>query len=114
MQIDQLKSLVELVVKKSPQLLPEFLSGVLEFHLDSAAAVRKYLPDFIDAAVAAVPTPQVLSQCLACLDALIKDTASAVSKRAITSCYPTFRSALVLVAITVSPSHVKKKYKNIQ
>eukprot|EP00887_Chlorella_sp_A99_P000002 scaffold16.g2.t1 len=98
-KVDRLKGLLELVVRKEPALLPEFLPHVLELRCDPAAAVRKWLPDFAEAAAAAAPTPATLRACLACLGDLAGDATPAVAKRALASCYVLFRAAYTLLAL---------------
>lgn len=102
LQVDRLKSLLELVVNKGPQLCTPILPDVLNLHVDCAAAVRKYLPDFMEAVVAVHPSAEVLQQCLQCLSSLVGDSTPAVSKRAIGASYTVFRSALLFVAHPVT------------
>ena len=45
--------MLELVTRKDPHLVPEFLPEVLELRIDPAAAVRRFLPEFIEAAIEA-------------------------------------------------------------
>ena len=157
MQVDYLRSLLELVVRKEPGLLPDFLPEVLELQarrlllrvvvlwagwlkralttiasrpqqsmlhcihspgdkrahcgcrhclrppaqVDPSPAVRRYLADFIDAAVGAAPSPPVLAAALAGLRGLLGDGGggAAVARRALQSCYPCYRAAYALVAL---------------
>jgi hypothetical protein len=94
-----LKGLLELVVKKEPALIPTFLPDVLALQVDPAGAVRKLLPDWVDGAVHALPTAEVLLAALQCLAGLLHDTVPAVAKRAVLSSYATFRAALALVEV---------------
>lgn len=98
-KVDLLKALLELVVHKQPALLPEFLPHVLELQCDPAAVVRKYLPEFVDAAIAAAPSPTVLTPALSGLRGLTGDATPAVAKRALGSCYTSFRAAYVVLAL---------------
>jgi hypothetical protein len=163
-QVDQLRALLELVVRKEPGLLPEFLPEVLELQVrrwvwaaggstaaangrltaalsdplhtpkvqpspaqpspasssrsprsrpapastlalplclqvDPSPAVKRYLADFIDAALAASPCPPVLQPSLQGLQGLLADGVAATAKRALQSCYPAFRTAYTLVAL---------------
>ncbi|KAL4443945.1 hypothetical protein ABPG75_011682 [Micractinium tetrahymenae] len=98
-RVDHLRSLLELVVRKEPALLPEFLPEVLEMQVDPAQAVRRFLPELIDGAVAANPCPAVLTPALACLSGLLGDSAAATVRRALQSAYPAFRAAYALVAL---------------
>ena len=98
-KVDHLKGLLELVARKEPGLLPEFLPHVLELRCDPAVAVRKYLPEFVEGAVQAVPTPGVLGHCLEALRGLLADGSAAVTKRAVLSCYMVFRTSYALVAL---------------
>lgn len=67
--------------------------------VDPSPAVKRFLAEFVDAAAAASPTPLVLQHSLACLRGLLADGAAASAKRALQSCYTTFRAAYTLVAL---------------
>jgi hypothetical protein len=67
--------------------------------VDPSPAVKRYLADFIDAALAASPSPPVLQPSLQGLQGLLADGVAATAKRALQSCYPAFRTAYTLVAL---------------
>ena len=67
--------------------------------VDPAAAVRRFLPEIIDGAVAANPCAPVLATCLACLQHLLGDSSAANARRALQSMYPAFRAAYAVVAL---------------
>jgi hypothetical protein len=78
--------------------LQEFLPDVVEFQVEPAAAVRKYLAELLADAAAAAPRPPVLAAVAACLGALAADAAAAVAKAAIAAAVAVFRSAFSITA----------------
>ena len=99
LQVDLLKGLLELVIKKAPAaLVPELLPDILELQVDPANAVRRLLPEVVEGAAAAVPTAAVVQQGLQCLERLLDDAVPANAKRAVLACTPMLRAALVLAA----------------
>lgn len=67
--------------------------------VDPAQAVRRFLPEMIDGAVSANPSPAVLTPALGCLRGLVGDSAAATARRALQSAYPAFRASYALVAL---------------
>ena len=67
--------------------------------VDPSPVVKRFLAEFVDAAAATSPHPVVLQHSLACLRGLLADGVVATAKRALQSCYPTFRTAYTLVAL---------------
>lgn len=97
LQVNLLKSLQEIVIKKEPSLIPTFLPEVLELQVDPAPAVRRQVLDLFDAAVQARPDASLLEQGLRCITYLLQDSVPATVKRAVVSSYPTYRAALAYV-----------------
>jgi hypothetical protein len=78
--------------------LQEFVPDLVEFQVEPAAAVRKYLAELLADAAAATPRPAILSSAAACLGALATDTATAVAKAAISAAVTVFRIAFSISA----------------
>lgn len=76
----------------------EFLPDLVEFQVEPAAAVRKYLAELLADAAAAAPRPPVLAAAAACLGALAADAAAAVAKAAIAAAVTVFRTAFSISA----------------
>ena len=102
-----LKQLAELVIRKDPSLLGEFLEPLLELQVDPAVAVRKTLVSLCEEI--ATGNPQHLSRCIATLRALLKDAAPAVVKQAAKASGPVFREALLEAATKGEGPRVPKE-----
>ena len=102
-----LKQLAELVIRKDPSLLGEFLEPLLELQVDPAAAVRKTLVSLCEEI--ATGNPQHLARCIATLRALLKDAAPAVVKQAAKASGPVFREALIEAATKGEGPRVPKE-----
>ena len=102
-----LKQLAELVIRKDPSLLGEFLEPLLELQVDPAVAVRKTLVSLCEEI--ATGNPQHLARCIATLRALLKDAAPAVVKQAAKASGPVFREALIEAATKGEGPRVPKE-----
>ena len=71
---------------------------MVEFQVEPAAAVRKYLAELLADAAAAALRPPILATAAACLGALAADAASAVAKAAIAAAVTVFRNAFSIAA----------------
>jgi len=97
LQVNRLKGLHEIVVKKDPSLIPTFLPEVLELQVDPSPVVRRQVLDFFDGAVQTAPDAIALSLGLQCISHLLQDSVSATVKRAVVSAYPTYRAVLAII-----------------
>lgn len=99
LQVNKLKSLQELVIKKDPSLIVDFLPEVMALQAEPSTPVRKALLDFYDAAMVVSPRPDVLKNGLECISNFLHDSVQSTVKRAVVSAYPTYRAVLTLLAI---------------
>jgi hypothetical protein len=86
--------------KRAAVLVPsqDFLPDLVEFQVEPAAAVRKYLAELLADAAAAAPRPPVLAAAAACLGTLAADATAAVAKAAIAAAVTVFRTAFSIAA----------------
>ncbi|KAH7617684.1 putative Symplekin [Nannochloris sp. 'desiccata'] len=103
-QVQLLKSLQEIVVKRDASLIPTFIPEILELQVDPSPLVRRTLLDFFDAAMQTAPTAATLTSGMQCIQILLQDSVAATVKRAVISAYPTFRASLALTLVQGSPS----------
>ncbi len=125
-QVDALKSVRELVIKKDASLLAvgtstspclrtsrslprlladravldpqEFAPELAALQIDASALVRRYLAELLEEAAAAAPQPAVLQPVVLCLQALCSDGTASVAKRAVPAATAVFRTCFALVA----------------
>lgn len=97
-KVDKLQSLKELILNKDIQLLQVFLPELVVLQADSAPAVRKFLPEFLDACPPAALQAASLPLVLQCLQGLLQDSVPAVVKAAVMASSSLFRTALAVVA----------------
>ncbi|DBB00785.1 TPA: hypothetical protein ACH3X1_000717 [Trebouxia sp. C0004] len=97
-KVDKLQSLKELILNKDIQLLQVFLPELAVLQADSAPAVRKFLPEFLEACPPAALQPASLLLVLQCLQGLLQDSVPAVVKAAVMASSSLFRTALAVVA----------------
>ncbi len=126
LQVDALKSVRELVIKKDASLLAvrtstlpclgssrslpppladravldpqEFAPELSALQIDASALVRRYLAELLEEAAAAAPQPAVLQPVAVCLQALCTDGTASVAKRAVPAATAVFRTCFALVA----------------
>ncbi|DBA78475.1 TPA: hypothetical protein ACH3X2_007965 [Trebouxia sp. C0005] len=97
-KVDKLQSLKELILNKDIQLLQVFLPELVVLQADSASAVRKFLPEFLEACPPAALQVSSLLLVLQCLQGLLQDSVPAVIKAAVMASSSLFRTALAVVA----------------
>ncbi len=84
-------------------IIPQvFLPELAVLQADSAPAVRKFLPEFLEACPPAALQAPSLLQALQCLQGLLQDSVPAVVKAAVLASSSLFRTALAVVAGQVS------------
>lgn len=88
-----LQQVLELVLRKAPRLLDEFVPNLLELQVEPAPGVRKWLAGFCEQL--AVPHVRFLPQALACVQALARDSQHVVAKRAVQAASALYRKALL-------------------
>lgn len=98
-QVDLLKGLKELVVNKQPDLIPTFLPEILELQVDPSPQVKRFLLEFLVAAIDVAPKASILIAGLQCIGLLLNEQGIPTVKRALSSAYPIFRASFVLVAV---------------
>ncbi|KAG0626679.1 hypothetical protein M758_2G143300 [Ceratodon purpureus] len=97
-KVDLLKSLMELVLHRDPSsLLPEFVPYLMELQTETGSPIRKYLAEMIEG----IGTQHVdfVPIMVPVLLALLRDSAPAVARRAVTSGSNIFRIVLEQVAL---------------
>jgi len=102
-----LKQLAELVIRKDPSLLDEFLDPLLELQVDPAVTVRKTLVGLCEEI--ATGHPAHLPKCVTALRTMLKDNAPAVVKQAAKASGPVFREALIEAATKGEGPRVPKE-----
>eukprot|EP00873_Tetraselmis_striata_P022249 jgi/Tetstr1/442513/TSEL_030611.t1 len=89
-----LQQVAELVVRKEPALISEFLPSLCELQIDAAAAVRRVVAGVMEDVARATDLPTDFLQCEQCLLALLSDDATAVVKRSISAATAVHRAVL--------------------
>ncbi|KAK9830014.1 hypothetical protein WJX72_009205 [[Myrmecia] bisecta] len=97
-KVDKLTGLIELVVRKQPALLQEFLPELVLLQAEPQKPVRLFLAQLLEEATAAAPEPHILVTSLRCLTALLGDAVPAVVKRSVLAANPVFRVVLAVAA----------------
>lgn len=111
-QVDRLKGMLEILIHSDPSLIPIFLPELLELQVDPAPPVRKFLCDFIDAAVTVHATPETVVGSLGCLRSLLTDDAVTVIKRALSSADICLQVAIVIAMLHFSESGVEQLWES--
>ena len=125
-QVTFLAQLTELLVRKEPSLLQEFLPETVKLQVrrwygagddernghettlagpqvDQSPMVRKAFVVFLGEASRALPTASILQNAASCASALLKDTSVMVVKAALLAGHTIFRLALALLGSQASP-----------
>eukprot|EP00192_Tetraselmis_astigmatica_P003111 CAMPEP_0117679310 /NCGR_PEP_ID=MMETSP0804-20121206/17749_1 /TAXON_ID=1074897 /ORGANISM="Tetraselmis astigmatica, Strain CCMP880" /LENGTH=586 /DNA_ID=CAMNT_0005488729 /DNA_START=387 /DNA_END=2144 /DNA_ORIENTATION=- len=96
-----LEQVIELVVRKEPSLSGDFVEGVCELQVDTSPAVRKLVAGFAEELAGVVPTVKQMHLCVACIASLLRDSANAVIKRAISAASSAHRVVVNRLAETM-------------
>ena len=105
----KLKELAELVLRKEPELLGEFLEPMLEMRVDPNATVRKTIATLCEQI--AVAHSSHLAACVSAARGLLGDAAPVVVKTATKAATAIFREALIESAMRGEGPRVPKEIK---
>ncbi|GFH32529.1 DUF3453 domain-containing protein, partial [Haematococcus lacustris] len=106
-KVAHIAQLKELLVRKDPTLLPEFLPEMVTMQVDPSPSVRKALVAFLIEAAMATSSARALQQAAASVSAMFADSSVQVQKAALVACNLVLRAALAVLAARPSDPEAK-------